>query len=184
MSCINRLLLASCVTIRIATLLLLTALAAAGQAAPPADTPPAVAQTSSAMLKVSGDYGGWWKALSDSARDNYVDGFTAAMQRAQFLVHNQCMNNARSIQPGPEYNTKLQESLSLCGVAETFDYKADLSLRAGLDKFYKDPLNAGVAPEFAMEYLRDQLKQNKTAIELLNELNEWRRTMPPPLPTP
>ena len=165
-------------TIRIATLVLLTALAAAGQTAEPTGVlTPKPVQTPPLMLKLMGDYGGWWKALSDDARDNYVDGYTTAMQKVQFVTHNECMKNARSVMPGPELNAKLQESFNLCALSETFDYKSDRALRAGLDRFYKNMLNANIPPEFAMEYLRDDLKRNKTPSQLAEELNEWRRTM-------
>ena len=170
-------------TLRIAAIVLLLTLKAAAQTEPPTDIPlPKPVQIPPATMKLLGDYGGWWKALSDEARDNFVDGYTAAMQKVQFITHKECMKNAKSIQPGPEFNAKLQESLNLCALSETFDYKADKALRAGLDKFYKNPLNATIPPEFAMEYLRDELKHNKTEGELRDELNEWRKTMGSPLP--
>jgi hypothetical protein len=168
-------------TTQIAAIVFLVTLAAAAQTAPPTDTPrPNPAQLPPVMMKELGDYGGWWKALSDEARDNFVDGYTTAMQKVQFITHNECMKNAKSVQPGPEFNAKLQESLNLCVLSEAFDYKAGMSLRVGLNKFYNNPLNAHIPPEFAMEYLRDELKRNKTTGELLDELNDWRKTMNSP----
>jgi hypothetical protein len=168
----------SVMTIRIAGLVLLAALAAAAQTETPTDTPvPKPVQVPPVMMKLLGDYGGWWKALSDESRDNFVDGYTAAMQNVQVTMRNECMKNAKSVQPGPEFNAKLQDSLNLCVLSKAFDYKSDLSLRTGLDRFYKNPLNAGIPPEYAMEYLRDELQHNKTAEQLRNELNEWRKTM-------
>jgi len=102
-------------TTRIAAIVLLLTLAAAAQTAQPTDTPPPKpVQVSPLMLKVAGDYGGWWAALSIEARDNFVDGYTTAMQKAQSITHNECMKNARGVQQGPEFNAKLQESLNLC----------------------------------------------------------------------
>ncbi len=168
-------------TARIAILVLSAALAAAAQTDLPADPPPLKPiPVSPLMMKVLGDYGGWWKGLSDDAKDTFVDGYTTAMQKAQFVAHNECMKNARSIPPGPEYNAKLQESLNLCTLSDAFDYKADKALRVGLDGFYKNPLNGSIPPEFAMEYLRDQLKRNKTENQLRDELVQWRRMMGSP----
>src|SRR5271165_76455 len=142
-------------TTRIAAIVLLLMLAAAAQTTQPTDTlQPKPVQVSPLMMRASGDYGGWWTALSDEARDSFVDGYTAAMQKVQFITHNECMKNAKSVQPGPEFNAKLQESLNLCTLSETFDYKSDKALRVGIDRFYKNPLNARIPPEFAMEYLR------------------------------
>jgi len=165
-------------TIRIASIVLVVTLAAAAQTAPPTDTfQPKPAQIPPLMMKALGDYGGWWKALSDEARDNFVDGYTTAMQKVQFMTHNECMKNAKSVQRGPEFNAKLQESFNLCVLSEAFDYKDGISLRTGLNRFYNNELNARIPPEFALEYLRDEIKRNKTAGQLLDELNEWRKTM-------
>jgi hypothetical protein len=168
----------SVMTIRIAALVLLAVLTATAQTETPTDRPvPKPVQVPPVMMKLLGDYGGWWKALSDESRDNFVDGYTAAMQNVQITMRNECMKNAKNVQPGPEFNAKLQDSLNLCVLSKAFDYKSDLSLRTGLDRFYKNPLNAGVPPEYAMEYLRDELQHNKTADQLRNELTEWRKTM-------
>ena len=174
----------SLTNVRIVAIVLWAVLVAAAQTETPADTPlPKPVPVSPVMMKLMGDYGGWWKALSDESRDNFVDGYTAAMQNVQVTIRSECMKNAKSVQPGPEFNAKLQDSLNLCVIAKTFDYKSDLSLRSGLDKFYKNPLNAGIPPEYALEYLRDELQHNKTPDQLRNELTEWRKTMTGPLPT-
>jgi hypothetical protein len=165
-------------TLRIAAIVFLLAVNAASQAAPPVGTPlPNPAQISPVTLKLMGDYGRWWKGISEESRDNFVDGYTTAMQKAQIMTHNECMKNARNVQPGPGSNARLQESLNLCVLSHAFDYKAALSFRAGLDGFYKDPLNARIPPEFAMEYLRDDFNRDKTPNQLLDELIEWRRMM-------
>jgi len=162
----------------IAAIVLLLTLAAAAQTAQPTDTlQPKPVQIPPLMMRATGDYGGWWAALSIEARDNFVDGYTTAMQKVQFITHNQCMKNAKSAQPGPESNAKLQASFNLCALSEEFDYKAGMSLRVGLNRFYNNPLNERIPPELAMEYVRDELKRNKTIGELLEELNEWRKTM-------
>jgi hypothetical protein len=174
----------SLTNVRIIAIVFLAAVAAYAQTETPADTPlPKPVPVSPVMMKLMGDYGGWWKAISDESRDNFVDGYTAAMQNVQVTMRSECMKNAKSVQPGPEFNAKLQDSLNLCVIAKTFDYKSDLSLRSGLDKFYKNPLNAGIPPEYALEYLRDELQHNKTPDQLRNELTEWRKTMTGPLPT-
>ncbi len=164
---------------RLAVIVLLMTLGAAAQteaptAPPPPPQPP---QVSPAMKKVLGDYAGWWQAISDEAKDSFVDGYTTAMLKAQLLTHNECMKDAKRVQPGPDSNAKLQESLKLCVVSEAFDYKGGIAFRIGLNRFYDNPLNITIPPEFAMEYVRDELMGNKTTGELLLELNEWRRTM-------
>ena len=168
----------SVMTIRIAAIVLLAAVTVAAQTEAPPDMPVAKpVQVSPVVMKLLGDYGGWWKALSDESRDNFVDGYTAAMQNVQVTMRNECMKNAKNAEPGPEFNAKLQDSLNLCVLSKAFDYKSDLSLRTGLDRFYRNPLNTGIPPEYALEYLRDEIQHNKTADQLRNELNEWRKTM-------
>ena len=170
-------------TVRIVAIVFLAALAATAQTETPTDTPlPKPVQVSPAMMKLLGDYAGWWKALSGESKDNFVDGYTAAMQNVQVTMRNECMKNAKNVQPGPEFNAKLQDSLNLCVLSKAFDYKSDISLRTGLDRFYRNPLNAGIPPEYALEYLRDELQHNKTPDQLRNELSEWRKTTtgPPP----
>ena len=165
-------------TTRLAAMVLLVTLGGAAQTEPPTATPQSKPeQVPQGMKKVLGDYGGWWEDLSDQARDSFVDGYTTAMQKARFLTHNECMKNAKSVQPGPEFNAKLQESLKLCAVSEAFDYKAGISLRVGLNRFYNNSLNARIPPEFAMEYVRDEIMRTKTTGELLEELIGWRKAM-------
>ena len=42
--------------------------------------------TSPAAMKVLGNYGGWWNSLSDETKDNFIDGYTSAMDRVKRLL--------------------------------------------------------------------------------------------------
>jgi len=162
-------------TTRIAAIVFWATLAAGQTGAPTDKSQPDPGQMPPPMMRLLGDYAGWWKALSDEAKDSFVDGYTTAMRNAEFTTHKECMDEAKSVQPGPEFNTKMQESLQLCALSEAFDYKAGKALRLSLDRFYRNPLNARIPADLAMEYVRDELKGGKTAAQLLDELNEWRK---------
>lgn len=128
------------------------------------------------MMWLANDYGGWWKALSDEAKDNFVFGYTTAMLKVKRITHSLGMDNAKGSKPGdPEWQAKMYESIDLNALSEDFDYVVDKPLRPALDEFYKEPLNTHIPPDFAMEYVRDELKGKKTAGQLLDELTEWRK---------
>jgi hypothetical protein len=60
-------------------------------------------------------------------------------------------------------------------LAQEFDFNVEKSFKSGLDDFYKEPLNTGIPDIMAMAYIRDEFQGKKTAGQLLDELNDWRK---------
>lgn len=157
---------------RLGALLLLAVPAVAQTASPPAAKS---AQQPNALIdpvwfKVMGNFGGWWNALSEEAKGNYIDGYTTAMGRANSVASGMCKTILSEAQPGGA-----KEALDLCFIASAFSFKLDKPLKPALDEFYKEPLNMRIPPELAMEHVRDELAGTKTAGQLLDELNDWRK---------
>jgi|SRR5579864_240362 len=138
---------------------------------------PAPSQTkiNPGFIKAFGNYGGWWAALSDDAKDNFIDGYRTAMNKAQFMTHGECMEETNAIKPGADFDARMKEVVILCTLAQEFDFKVDKPMKSGLDDFYKDPLNTRIPDFMAMAYVRDELQGKKTAGQLLDELNDWRK---------
>jgi hypothetical protein len=128
-------------------------------------------------MKAFGNYGGWWASLSDDAKDSFIDGYRTAMDKAQFTAYGECMEEKKSLQPASDFDTKMKEIVILCTLAQEFDFKVDKPMKGGLDDFYKDPLNTRIPAFTAMAYVRDELQGKKTAGQLLDELNGWRKIM-------
>ena len=63
----------------------------------------------------------------------------------------------------------------LCGT--DFCVQGREATEAELDEFYKEPLNVRIPAQYAMEYVRDEMVGKKTAGQLLDELNDWRKIM-------
>jgi hypothetical protein len=100
------------------------------------------------------------------------------MHSVQFMLVSLCKKNGESLKPGdPEFNAKLNSNLDLCILSDEYNFAVDKPLIPRLDEFYKEPLNARITPNMAMVYVRDELKERKTAGQLLDELNDWRKTM-------
>jgi hypothetical protein len=146
------------------------------QNAPSPVSPPQV-KINPGLIKAFGNYGGWWAALSDDAKDSYVDGYRSAMSKAQSLTYGTCMKEKDAIKPGADFDTQMKEVIILCSLAQEFDFKVDKPMKGGLDDFYKDPANTRITDFIATAYVRDQLQGKKTAGQLLDELNDWRKIM-------
>ncbi len=112
-----------------------------------------------------------------------MDGYTTAMQKAEVITHNECMNNAKSVQPGPDSNARLQQSLNLCVLSHSIRLQSRSIISSRPGQVYKNPLNERIPPEFAMEYVRDDLSRDKTPnpiagrIDRVAENDEYSMTM-------
>jgi hypothetical protein len=175
--------------IRITAAVLMLASAAVEQTNPASDkpAPPASAKTAApskpeplnpVLYKVFGNYGVWWNNISEAEKDSFIDGYTTAMARANSLAVGMCKATMKEPQPGASnFNEKFYGGMNLCYVGQSFAFKVDKPLKPRLDDFYKEPLNARIPAEFAMEYVRDELAGTKTAGQLLDELNDWRKIL-------
>ena len=133
---------------------------------------------SPALFKLFGNYGGWWNNISEAEKDAFIDGFTTAMSRANSLTVGLCQSKMKEVQPGAtNFNEKFYGGMDLCLVGQEFAFKVDKPLKPQLDEFYKEPLNFRLPAEFAMAYVRDEVAGKKTAGQLLDELNEWRKIL-------
>jgi hypothetical protein len=175
-------------TTRIATAVLLLAFTAAAQTSPqPEKLPPTASGKSAAppqqepspiLFKAFGNYGGWWNRISEVEKDNFLDGYLTAMGRANSVTVAMCKSIAKEAQPGAvNFNEKFYGGLDLCAVGATFAFSPDKPLKPRLDEFYKEPLNTRIPVQYALEHIRDELAGKKTAGQLLDELNDWRKIL-------
>ena len=117
-----------------------------------------------------------WNNISEAEKDAFIDGFTTAMARANSVAVGVSEVTMKEVKPGAaNANEKLYEAMDLRMLGQTFDFKLDKPLKPRLDEFYKDPLNAFLPIQLAMDYVRDEMSGKKTAGELLDELNGWRK---------
>ena len=159
---------------RIAVVVLILSFAVVAQTAPSPEkpTPP----PDPAMFKLFGNYGGWWNRISEAEKNAFIDGFTTAMERASGLTVAMCKSTMNEAKPGAaNFNEKFYGGMDLCMVGQEFAFKVDKPLKPQLDEFYKEPLNAGIPIQNAMSYVRDETAGKKTAGQLLDELNDWRK---------
>jgi hypothetical protein len=163
--------------IRISIILLLAvSLVAQNRPTVPAATPEKQVNTGPAMMKALGNYGGWWNSLSDEAKDNFIDGYTSAMDRVQSVTDRFEKEARQKLTPGPGFDAQMDHALLLSMLSIEFRYKkSNNALRDALNEFYKDPLNARIMDSLAMGHVRDELEGRKTAGQLLDELNDWRK---------
>ncbi len=100
------------------------------------------------------------------------------MSRANSLTVAMCQSKMKEAQPGAtSFNEKFYSGMDLCDVGQTFAFKVEKPLKPQLDEFYKEPLNVRIPAQYAMEYVRDEMVGKKTAGQLLDELNDWRKIM-------
>ncbi len=172
-------------TARIAAAVLILAFTAVAQTAPSTDkpVPPVAADKTAAATKLEpgsfkafGNYGGWWNLISETEKDSFLDGYMTAMERANSVAVSMGNSFVQEAQPGAaDYNQKFYGGMYLRMVGQTFAYSADEPLKPKLDEFYKEPLNARIPVQLALEHIRDEMSGKKTAGELLDELNGWRK---------
>ncbi len=79
-------------------------------------------------------------------------------------------------EPGPSFDAQMNHAMLLEFLSSEVSYNKSINaLRDALNEFYKDPLNARIMVSFAIGHVRDQLEGRKTAGQLLDELNDWRK---------
>jgi hypothetical protein len=173
-------------TTQIAAVVLMLAFTAVAQTNPSSDKPtlPTSEKTAAPQplnpvwYKAFGNYGGWWNNISEAEKDSFIDGYTTAMARANSLTVDMCKATMKEAQPGASnFNEKFYGGMNLCVVGQFFAFKVDKPLKPRLDEFYKEPLNVRIPADFAIGYARDELAGTKTAGQLLDELNDWRKIM-------
>jgi hypothetical protein len=147
------------------------------QSAPNATaSPEKKVSVSPGLLKAVGNYGGWWNSLSDEAKDNFLDGYISAMHRVQSIMETFAKEARNKLTTGPSFEEQMSHALLLSMLSGEFYYEQEeSSMKNALNDFYKDPLNTRIPVFLAMGYVKDQLGGKKTAGQLLDELNDWRK---------
>lgn len=123
------------------------------------------------------DNGFWWVNNSDSFKLGYVSGYAEAMTVADDTQFFRCIaaKNGGTLPekyPGDEVLHACKEV-----VGPQFDYTQIRmgQLKEGVDEFYKDFRNKSIHIKVALGYVRDQLRGEKSAKQLEDELTMYRR---------
>jgi hypothetical protein len=113
----------------------------------------------------------WWSASSPSFKLGYVYGYASAMDQAAIIEMGRCagfVDMVKDKYPGQNVFQKL------CTTdAFDFDGIAMGQFVDGVDVFYKDFRNKQLEVDFALQYVRDEIK-GKSAKDLDAELTAWR----------
>jgi hypothetical protein len=166
--------------IRTVAALLALAVLSAGQAtiAKPAAQPEKTTSGTNRLAKALASIvpsGLWWNMLSDDEKDSFVVAYIEAMEQARVHTGAFCDESKKTLQPGPAFDAQMKASMTLCFLTEEFNYKVSVPFKPRLDEFYKEPLNLSLLCVLAMKYVRDEIAGKKTAGQLLDELNDWRK---------
>jgi len=154
----------------------MTTMSVAQNPSPPSEKP----ALNNPFLRILGN-GVWWANISDDRKDTFVDGYVSGMNDANHLMMGMCEQKRKDLQPSNnngKFMAEFYEALDLCMLGAEFDFNVDMQkLRGGADEFYTDPQNIRVPIHHALAYVRDKLKGKKSAQELNDELQGWRRAM-------
>jgi hypothetical protein len=123
--------------------------------------------------------GGWWGTLSQDSKSDFVDGFVTAMADVHKMLIGFVKQNSKELAPGPKFDAQMSAILQLSVIAERYEYEevGREKLFAGVDTFYKEPLNKLIPIEFAFAWERDTLNGKVAPRDLQKQLDEWRVVM-------
>jgi hypothetical protein len=120
--------------------------------------------------------GFWWNDTARNFRVGYVSGYVQAMVNFADAVTFRCLADKNGGVLPKKYPG--DEALDACAkTAARYDF-GELRFGQcvdGIDEFYKDFRNKGIHIDVALDYVRDQLKGKKSAKELEEDLNAYRR---------
>jgi len=140
-------------------------------------TPPAAPTT--AQVKTAEDYNGyWWNDSSQTFKLGFVSGYIVALSPLFDVMSLKCAEDAQRKRGLPTNQYPGDEVLKSCiesPQVAVYDFTNIRfgQLLEGVDEFYKDFRNKGVDIDFAMGYVRDELK-GKSPDELEGELKRAR----------
>jgi hypothetical protein len=123
--------------------------------------------------------GGWWNSLSPDSKSDFVDGFVTAMNDVHKMLLAFVKQNSQELTAGPKFDAQMTAILQLSVIAERYEYEevGREKLLAGVDAFYKEPLNKLIRIEDAFTWERDTLNGKVAPRELQKQLDEWRAVM-------
>jgi hypothetical protein len=71
------------------------------------------AATPNPFLRLFGN-GQWWTSIPAETKENFVDGFTTAMERVNQVSQSLCKQNVNDISPGdPHFDAKFQGAMKI-----------------------------------------------------------------------
>lgn len=87
--------------------------------------------------------------------------------------------NSKELTPGPKFDAQMSAAIQLSVIAERYEYEevGRAKLLAGVDGFYKEPLNKLIPIEYAFAWERDTLNGKIAPRDLQKQLDEWRAVM-------
>jgi hypothetical protein len=118
----------------------------------------------------------WWSTLSPDAKVSFVDGYVSAMAAVHKMLISVVKQDSQSLKPGPAFDAQMSAILGLSVLAERYEFEEvdKAKLLAGIEEFYKEPLNRLLPIDFAFQHVRDTLNGKIAPRDLDKELNEWR----------
>jgi hypothetical protein len=136
---------------------------------------PATPADKNLWLRMSNN-GAWWNTLTRDSKADFVDGYVSAMASVHQMLIGLVKKNSKELTPGPQFDTQMNEILGLSVLAERYEFGEvpQAKLLAGMDGFYKEPLNKLIAIDFAFLHVRDTLNGKVAPRDLQKELDEWR----------
>jgi hypothetical protein len=125
------------------------------------------------------DNGGWWVTLSQDSKADFVDGFVTAMASVHRVLTAMVQKDKSELAPGPKFDAQMASTIALSVIAERYEYEeaGREKLLAGVDAFYKEPLNKLIPIEFAFAWENDTLNGKIAPRDLQKQLDGWRATM-------
>jgi hypothetical protein len=128
--------------------------------------------------------GAWWNTLSQDSKSDFIDGYVSAMADVHKMLLGFAKLNSKELTPGAtrdaantgKFDAQMSSILQLSVIAERYDYEevGRDKLLAGVDTFYKEPLNKLIPIEFAFAWERDSLNGKVAPRDLQKQLDEWR----------
>jgi hypothetical protein len=155
--------------------LLLSPIALLGQSTNPPTSQAPTQSDSNPFLRALNN-GTWWNGISAQQKRDFVDGYVAAMASVRRMLLGLFNDHKKQlVATDPQFQARMDALLNLTTLAEYYDYDLDLTkFVAGVDDFYKDPLNAHIRVELALQYARDTLNGKNAPRDLEKQLNDWR----------
>src|SRR5260370_9037744 len=123
--------------------------------------------------------GAWWNSLSQESKSDFVDGYVSAMANVHQMLIAILKQNTKEMTPGPKFDAQMSAIIQLGVIADRYQYEevGRTKLLAGMDAFYKEPLNKLIPSEYAFAWERDTLNGRVAPRDLQKQLDGWRATM-------
>lgn len=117
--------------------------------------------------------------LSPESKSDFVDGYFSAMGIVHRMLAALLSQHTKALTPGPKFDSQMAEIIQPSVIAERYNFEevGMAKLLAGMDTFYKEPLNKLIPIDNAFAYERDTLNGKVAPRDLQKRLDEWRAVM-------